>query len=158
MQFHDLIAGIAIAVGLIGIVVVFLPGLPLETIAVVLWAFEEGTPVGTIAAVAAVVIAVAVTVLKYQRPGRKLREAGISSALLLLAVVAGLIGFFLIPVVGGPLLFVVAIYFLQRSRVGADQAGHATRVALRAIALSIGIELAGGFLIAALWLGAVLLG
>ncbi|MGH8945378.1 MAG: DUF456 domain-containing protein [Acidimicrobiia bacterium] len=158
MQFHDLIAGIAIAVGLIGIVVVFLPGLPLETIAVVLWAFEEGTLAATVAAGAAVVIAVAVTALKYTRPGRKLREAGISTTLLLLAVVAGVIGFFLIPVVGGPLLFVVAIYVLQRSRVGADQAGQATRVALRAIAMSIGIELAGGFLIAALWLGAVVLG
>lgn len=158
MQVHDLIAGIVIAVGLIGIVVVLVPGLPLETIAVVLWAFEDGTTVGAVAAVASVLIALAVTALKYLRPGRKLREAGVSRTLLLLAVVAGVIGFFLIPVIGGPLLFVVAVYLLQRSRVGPQRAGHATRVALNAIALSIGIELAGGFVIAALWLGAVLLG
>jgi hypothetical protein len=158
MQVHDLIAGIAIAVGLLGIVVVFLPGLPLETLAVVLWAFEDGTGAGTVAAAVSIVIAVAVTILKYLRPGRKLRDAGVARTHLFLALLAGILGFFLIPVVGGPLLFVVAIYLLQRFRVGPELASNATRAALGAIALSIGIELAGGFLIAAMWLGAVLLG
>lgn len=158
MEIHDLIAGVAIAVGLVGIVVVLIPGLPLEVVAVVLWAFEEGTGLATGVAVAAVVIAVAVTVLKYLRPGKRLREAGVPRAQLLLAVAAGVVGFFAIPVIGGPLAFVGSLYLLQRIRVGAERAGHATRVALGAIALSIGIELAGGFLIAAVWLGAVLIG
>lgn len=158
MEIHDLIAGVAIAVGLVGIVVVLIPGLPLEVVAVVLWAFEEGTGLATGAAVIAVVIAVTVTVLKYLRPGRRLREAGVPRAQLLLAVVAAIIGFFAIPVIGGPLAFVGALYLLQRIRVGAERAGQATRVALGAIAVSIGIELSGGFLIAALWLAAVLLG
>lgn len=158
MEIHDLIAGIAIAVGLVGIVVVLIPGLPLETVAVVLWAFEDGTTLGWVAAMGALVLTVAVTALKYLRPGRKLRQAGVSTKLLLLAVGAGVVGLFLIPVVGGPLLFVAAIYILQRSRVGSERAGQATRVALGAIAVSIGIELAGGFLIAALWLTAALLG
>lgn len=158
MEIHDLIAGIAIAVGLVGIVVVLIPGLPLEVVAVVLWAFEEGTGLATGVAVAAVVIAVAVTALKYLRPGKRLREAGVPRAQLLLAVAAGVVGFFAIPVIGGPLAFVGSLYLLQRIRVGAERAGHATRVALGAIALSVGIELGGGFAIAAVWLGAVLIG
>lgn len=158
MEIHDLIAGVAIAFGLVGIVVVLIPGLPLEVVAVVLWAFEEGTGLATGAAVVAVVIAVTVTVLKYLRPGKRLREAGVPRVQLLLAVAAGIIGFFAIPVIGGPLAFVGALYLLQRIRVGAARAGHATRVALGAIALSVGIELGGGFAIAAVWLGAVLIG
>lgn len=158
MEIHDLIAGVAIAVGLVGIVVVLVPGLPLETLAVVLWAFEESTGLSMVVAVVAVAITVAVTVLKYSRPGRRLREAGIPKSQLILSVAAGIVGFFVIPVVGGPLAFVAAIYLLQRSRLGAENAGRATGAALRAIALSIGIELAGGFFIAAVWLGAVLLG
>jgi uncharacterized protein YqgC (DUF456 family) len=158
VEIHDLIAGVAIAVGMVGIVLVLVPGLPLEVLAVVLWAFEEGTGLAAGVAVVAVVTAVTVTVLKYTRPERKLREAGVSRARVLLAVVAGAIGFFIIPVLGGPLFFLLTLYLLQRSRVGAEQAGHATRVALGAIAMSIGIELAGGFMIATVWLAAVLVG
>jgi uncharacterized protein YqgC (DUF456 family) len=158
MEIHDLIAGIAIAIGLVGIVVALVPGLPLEVLAIVLWAFEEGTTLGWAVAVTAVVIALAVTVVKYLRPGKRLREAGVSPTHLLIAVVAGVVGFFVIPVVGGPLAFVAGLYLVQRARVGSERAGRSTRVALKAIAVSIGIELAGGFLIAALWLGAVLVG
>lgn len=158
MEIHDLLAGVAIAVGLVGIVVVLVPGLPLETLAVVLWAFEEGTGLATTVAVVAVVVALAVTVLKYQRPGRRLREAGISRVQLLLAVLLGIVGFFVVPVIGGPLAFVAGIYLFQKARGGRDQAAQSTRAALKAIALSIGIELGGGFVIAAVWLGAVLLG
>jgi uncharacterized protein YqgC (DUF456 family) len=158
MQLHDLIAGVAIAVGLVGIVVVVIPGLPLEVVAVVLWAFEEDTALAAGVAVAAVLIAVAVTVLKYLRPGKRLREAGVPRIQLLLAVAVGVIGFFAIPVIGGPLAFVGTLYLMQRVRVGAERARHATRVALGAIALSVGIELGGGFVIATVWLGAVLIG
>lgn len=158
MEIHDLIAGVAIAIGLVGIVVALVPGLPLEVVAIVLWAFEEGTMLAWVVTAAAVVIALGVTVAKYMRPGRRLREAGVSRLQLLFAVIAGVVGFFVIPVVGGPLAFVATLYLMQRTRVGRERAGHSTRVALRAIALSIGIELAGGFVIAAMWFTAALLG
>lgn len=158
MEIHDLIAGVVIAIGLVGIVVVLIPGLPLQVIAIVLWAFEEGTTLGTAVAVVAVVVALVVTVLKYQRPGKRLRETGVSRSELLLAVLAGVIGFFVIPVVGGPLGFVAGLYLFQRARKGKERATQSTRAALGAIALSIGIELAGGFLIATVWLMAALLG
>lgn len=158
MEIHDLIAGVAIGIGLIGIVVVLIPGLPLVGLTVVLWAFEEGSALAIAVAVLAVVVTIAATVLKYQRPGRRLREAGVSRSELILALLAGVIGFFVIPVIGGPLAFVVGLYLFQRMRVGKDRAGQATRAALRAIALSIGIELGGGFVIAAVWFVAALLG
>lgn len=158
MEIHDLIAGIAIAVGLVGIVVALVPGLPLEVAAIVLWAFEEGSPLAWTVTVAAVLIALAVTAMKYMRPGRRLREAGVSRSQLIIAVLVGVVGFFVIPVVGGPLGFMATLYLMQRAKVGRDRAGQSTRVALKAIAVSIGIELAGGFVIAALWLVAALAG
>lgn len=158
LEIHDLIAGIAIAIGLVGIVVALVPGLPLEVVAIVLWAFEEGSPLGWTVTAAAVLIALAVTALKYLRPGRRLREAGVSRSQLIIAVLVGVVGFFVIPVVGGPLAFMAALYLMQRARVGPEHAGYSTRVALKAIAVSIGIELAGGFVIAAMWLMAALAG
>jgi hypothetical protein len=69
------------------------------------------------------------------------------------------VGFFVIPVVGLPLGFVLGVYLAERLR----QPGHrfawrSTGEAIKAVGLSILIELGAGLFIAGLWLAAVLLG
>ncbi len=56
-------------------------------------------------------------------------------------------GFFVVPVIGAPLGFVLSIYVFERRRKGREAAWPSTKQALRAIATSIGIELAGAFVI-----------
>lgn len=144
-------------VGLGGIILPIVPGLSLQLIAIVFWAFEESSPFGWVIATLAFAIGIAASILKFKRPGRQLREAGIPGWVLVLAVMAGIVGFFAIAVVGGPLAFVLTIYLFElRKRDGT--AWESTKTALKAIAQSIGIELAGGFgivllLLAGIWLG-----
>jgi uncharacterized protein YqgC (DUF456 family) len=147
LEIHDILAGIGVLVGLVGIVLVFLPGLVLQLVAVVLWALEESSPTGWIVLTLVVVIAVAAMVFKYLHPGRQLRAAGLPGWLLFLAVMAATVGLFVIPVIGAPLFFVATVYVFERARRGRAQAWPSTRAAIRALLTSIGIELAGGFLI-----------
>lgn len=156
MEIHDVLAGLAVLVGLVGIVLVFLPGLALQVVAVVLWAFEESSAVGWVVVSLVIVLAVTATVLKYLYPGRRLREAGIPNWVLFTALMVAIVGLFVVPVVGFPLGFVLAIYLFERARVGSERAWPSTKTAVRAVLTSTGIELAGGFLIAVVFFSGAL--
>lgn len=157
MEVHDILAGLAVIAGLVGIVVVLLPGITLQVIAVAVWAFEESTIVGWTVLAVVVGLAVTATVLKYLFPGRRLKEAGVPGWVLLAAVTVAVVGLFVVPVVGGPLGFVLTIYVFERKRKGQAMAWPSTKRALRAVLTSIGIELAGGFAIAAVFFAGALL-
>ena len=156
MQLHDFLAAIGIVVGLVGIVLVVTPGLVIEVGAIFFWALFEATTLGWIVAFGSLAIAFATTILKYQRPGRRLKEKGIPRTNLLIAVIAGIVGLFVIPVLGAPIGFVIAIYIQAWLRVGRAQAWQSTKDSLRALVHSVGIELAGGGLIVLVWAVAVL--
>jgi uncharacterized protein len=146
LEIHDILAGIAVLIGLVGTVVMILPGIALQVVAVAIWAFEESTGIGWSVLGLVIALAVAATVLKYVFPGRRLREVGIPRPVLFLAVLAGTVGFFFL-VIGAPLGFLLVIYLFERARVGPDRAWTSTREAVKALMTSVGIELAGGFLI-----------
>ncbi|HSM45017.1 MAG TPA: DUF456 domain-containing protein [Acidimicrobiia bacterium] len=156
MEFHDILAGIVVLIGMIGIVVPILPGLALQVAAVTIWAFEDSSIEGWVVLGHTAVLAVTASILKYLFPGRRLKEAGIPSWLLFTAVAVAAIGLFVVPVVGAPLGFVLTIYVFERSRKGPGRAWPSTKSALRAVFTSIGIELAGGFLIAVVFFTGVL--
>lgn len=157
MEAHDILAGLAVLIGLVGIVLVFLPGLVLQVVAVTIWAFEESTPTGWAVLGLVIFLAITATVLKYLFPGRRLRQAGIPSWVLFTALVVAVVGMFAVPVVGFPLGFVLAIYLFERARTGAERAWPSTKTAVKAVLASIGIELAGGFLIAVVFFSGALL-
>ena len=156
-ELGELAVGLIIVVSLFGIVVPFLPGLVMEVIAIFLWAIVKGDGAAWAVAIAALVLAGIGTFVKYSIPKRKLNEGGIPNRTLLIATAVAIVGLFAIPVVGAPIGFVLAIYVSERLRVGADQAWPATKTSLGAVATSIGIELATGLIIAAIWFGTVLL-
>jgi uncharacterized membrane protein len=96
--------------------------------------------------------------VKYALPGRRLKAAGVPTGTLLAGTLLGLVGFFVIPVVGLVIGFVVGVYLSELARVGRELAWPSTVSALRAVGLSLLIELAAGLLAAAVWLaGAVAL-
>jgi uncharacterized protein len=147
LEIQDVLAGIAVVVGLIGIVVVFLPGLALQVIAVFLWALEESTVIGWVVLGIVVAVAIGATVLKYVFPQRRLRQEGVPGWVVFVAVLVAIVGLFVIPVVGAPIGFILTIYVFERVRRGRPQAWPSTKVALKAVLTSTGIELAGGFTI-----------
>jgi uncharacterized protein len=154
----EFLIGLVILVGLAGIVVPVLPGLVLVLGGVFVWALEESSALGWAVMVVAAAIAVGASIVKYLIPGRNLKAAGIPTSTMLLAAVGAFVGFFAIPVVGAAIGFIAAIYLVEWGRRGRSEAWPATRKTASAVALSIGIELAGGLLIFGLWLVAAVFG
>lgn len=152
MALTDLLVGLAVLVGLVGIVVPVLPGSILVLGAVLAWAAVSGTTTGWLVFAVATTFLVVGGIVKYAVPGRGLKTAGVPNRTLLLGGLLGIVGFFVVPVVGLFLGFVLGIYLAELSRVGTGLAWPSTRAALKAVGLSMLIELAAGLLAAATWL------
>ncbi|MBA3781937.1 DUF456 domain-containing protein [Nocardioides sp. InS609-2] len=151
MTLTTIAVAIAIAVGLAGIIVPVLPGSVLVLGAILVWALEVGTNTAWVVFGIAATFLVGGTVVKYAVPGRRLKTTGVPNTTLLLGAVVGIVGFFVIPVVGLFVGFVGGVYAAERVRVGAAEAWPSTKHALKAVGLSILIELVAGMLAAATW-------
>jgi uncharacterized protein len=153
----DVLVGLAILVGLTGVVVPVLPGLLLVLAAIVVWALERQDAVGwTVLGLGAAFFVIG-QAAKYLVPGRRLRDAGIPARTTLAGVLLGVVGFFVVPVLGLPLGFVLGIFLAERLRLGSTAlAWPSTGHALRAAGWSLLIELGTGLLMAVTWLVAVL--
>ena len=157
MNSTELLVGLAVLVGVIGVVVPVLPGSLLILGAVLVWALQDGS--GTAWAVFSVVTVLLATgaIVKYLVPGRRLQAAGVPNSTLFLGAALGFVGFFVIPVIGLVIGFVGGVYLAEMRRVGREAAWPSTRHALLAAGLSILIELAAAMLAAGTWVvGAVL--
>jgi len=157
MDGLTIVVGFVIVVGLVGIAVPVFPGLFLVWVAVLLWASQSRAPASWVVLGIATTLAVGGVVLEYVLPGRRLRTAGVKTSSTVAGAVLAVVGFFVVPVVGAFLGFVLGIYLAERVRLGGHAAAwSSTGHALKAIGLSMGIELATGLAIAATWLIAVL--
>jgi len=153
------LVGLAIFVGLLGVVVPVLPGLLLCVAAVLVWALVERTVLAWVVLAGVAALFAASQVAKVLVPSRRMKAAGVPRRSLAAGGLLAIPMFFLVPVVGAVLGFVAGIYAAERHRLGTHQAAwRSTRHALKAVGLSILIELAAGLLIFAAWLAAVLLG
>ncbi len=152
------LVGLAIAAGIVGIVVPVLPGALLAWAAIVVWALAVGsTTAWAVLAIATVLIGGA-QVVKLLVPGRRLRDAGVPRRSIAAGLLLAVVGFFLIPVAGFFVGFPLGVYLEERRRLGRhESAWRSTREALRAIGLSIVIELSATVLAAGAWLAAVLI-
>ena len=152
-----IVAVVLVVVGLVGVVVPALPGLVLVLAGIATWAVPRGDAVGwTVLGIAVAIVATG-TVLKYLLPGARMRAAGVPGRTLLAGGVLGIVGFFVVPVVGLLLGFVLGVYLAEAARLGRGAAWPSTRTALGAVGWSILIELAAGLLATAVWVGALVL-
>ena len=148
--------GLIMVVGLIGIAVPVLPGLLLVWAAVLIWAAEVWTTAGWVVLGMATMLALLGLLMQYILPGRRLRAAGVTTSSTMAGAALAAVGFFVLPVVGAFLGFVLGVYLAERIKLGNHvMAWTSTRHALRAIGLSMGIEMVTGLTIAATWLVAV---
>jgi uncharacterized protein len=154
----EVLVGIVIAVGLMGVLVPVLPGLALVWAAILVWALEVGAGVGWTVLALVTPLFAAGTVVKYVVPGRRLRRAGIPWRSTAVGAVLGLVGFFVIPVVGLVLGFVLGVYLAEWQRLRAPgPAWQSTKQALAAAGMSMLIELGAGLAMTGCWLAGVLL-
>ena len=155
MSALELLVAIAIAVGIAGIIVPVLPGTILVLAAVLVWALDIGTTTAWAVFAVSSLLLVMGSVVKYLLPGRQLKASGVPSRTLLVGALLGFIGFFVIPVVGMFIGFVLGVYVAERARVGGALAWPSTKSALRAVGASILIELVAALLAAAAWVAGV---
>ncbi len=151
MASTDLLVGLAVLVGLVGIVVPALPGSILILGAVLAWAVASGTSAGWVVFSVVTTLLVLGGIVKYAVPGRGLKTAGVPGRTLVAGGLLGIVGFFVVPVIGLVLGFVLGVYLSELQRVGVDLAWPSTRAALKAAGLSMLIELAAGLLAALTW-------
>lgn len=148
-----LLCGLAIVVGIVGVIVPMLPGLVLCWLGVLAWALFAGGGWGKWPVLAvATLLALAGTVVKYLWPGRNLKRTGVPNTSLLAGGVLGLAGFFIVPIVGLVIGFVLGVWLAERVRLGDSRsAWPSTKHALKAVGLSMLIELTAALGIAAVW-------
>ena len=150
------IAALAIAVGLTGIVIPVLPGSILIIAALLGWALGlQSAPawwafgVGSVLALAGLLSSAVLT-------GRRLKQRQVPNTSVLAGVVVGVAGMFVIPVVGLIVGFAVGLllseYFRRRSLPAAWSASYA---ALKAMGLGILVELGLAFAAGTVFVGGI---
>ncbi|QIK05922.1 DUF456 domain-containing protein [Streptomyces sp. ID38640] len=152
-------AGLVMLLGLLGVLVPGIPGPLIVWAGVMWWTLSERSALAWVVLMAATALLLLNQVLKWLLPARNLRAVGTPYRALFLAGVAGIVGFFVIPVIGGLLGSVGGLYLLERIRLGSHgDAWASTRTALRAIGLSVLVELFACLLVVGAWIGAVVAG
>jgi uncharacterized protein YqgC (DUF456 family) len=150
----ELLVGLAILVGLVGVVVPVLPGALLVWAAVLVWALLVRSTLGWVVLAVATLSTVAAQIVKYVIPDRQLRAAGVPRRSIVLGGLLALVGFFVIPVVGLVIGFVGGVYLAERRRLRDHAAARrATMLAARAAGVALLVELAGALLAALSWFG-----
>jgi uncharacterized protein len=146
-------SGFLIAFGLIGVVLPVVPGLALTWLGVLVWAFlgHAGASRWVVLGLASAIAGLGL-VAKYLVPGRRLKHAGVHTGSLFAGGVLAVIGFFVIPIVGLVLGFVLGIWLAEQLRLhDAGAAWRATKHALGAVGLAMMIELTAGLIVAVIW-------
>lgn len=131
----------AILVGCLGIILPVLPGSILIGIAVLVWAIVIGGPMAWIIfAIVAVFVAGGMS-SSLVLTGRKLKTMEVPNTSVLLGGVLGIVGFFVIPVVGLPIGFVVGLFLAEYLRLHeAKLAWDSSWESIKAIGLGTAIE------------------
>jgi hypothetical protein len=92
------------------------------------------------------------TTAKYALPARSSRAAGAPRRTLVLAVLGAVVGFFVVPVVGMFIGFIVALYAAELQRLGDRRlAWRSSMAALKAIGLGVLVEIATSMVMVACW-------
>ncbi len=154
----DVITGVVILVGVVGAAIQVYPGSLIVAAAVLVWGAVTGGVAGwTVAIVAVAAIAIA-SVVKYVVAGGHLKRAGVPPRTLLAGGVVGIVGMFVVPVVGLPLGFVLGVYLAEYARIrAAGAAWEASKAALQATGLTILLELGGVTVAVGAWVVGLLI-
>jgi uncharacterized protein len=151
-----ILVALAIAVGIVGIVVPLLPGTLLVLVAIAVWAVFENNVAAWVTLGVVVVLLGVSTLIKYLWPMRRMRAADVRTLSLVAGAVLGIIGFFVIPVLGLVIGFVLGVYLAElANRHDQRLAWTSTKHAVKGVALSMGVELAGALLATVAWVAGV---
>ena len=153
-ESEQLLVGLAMVAGLVGVFVPVIPGLLLIWAAGLWWTIADGggalrwTVLGVLTA-----LLVIGTIAKYVLPARSAAARGAPLSTLLAGAAGAVVGFFVIPVVGVLVGGVAGLYGAEYARLrDGGRAWVSTRAALVAIGVGLLIELTAAVLMFGVWL------
>jgi uncharacterized protein YqgC (DUF456 family) len=153
----DVVAAVAVvmAVGLLGTLVPLVPGLPLIWVGALVFGLSEGWGVvGWVAMGLITLLLIAGLAGKIVVPHRRVMGRGVPRSSMAVGALTGLIGFFVVPVVGLPLGAAAGLTLAERRRSGDwSSAWDSARSAIIGFGLGTLLELAAGMAMIAVWLG-----
>jgi len=154
------LVAIVMVIGVAGTVLPILPGLWLIWAAALAYALLGGFGIGGWVAMALITgLAAAGTASGIYLPQRKAASIGVPWWGQVLALVGAVAGFFIVPVIGAPLGFVVGILLVTLVRERHFQGAlAATWATLKSMLLASGLQFAVGLAMVALWVVWVWLG
>ncbi|GAB07762.1 DUF456 family protein [Gordonia amarae] len=152
----ELIVGLTIGIGLLGIVIPVLPGGIIVGLSILVWAAIVGGWAWLVFGIAAAVIVIG-DVVKYLVAGKHLKSSGVPNTTILVGGIVGIVGFFVVPVLGLFLGFILGAYLAEFARAqNASIAWKGALAAAKAALITMGIELFAALVAAGTWLGGAL--
>jgi hypothetical protein len=153
----EVLVGVVILVGLIGIVITVLPGSLLIGAAVLVWALYVQSTIGWwTLAVVAVVLTVGMIGSKVVM-ARHTQRAGTTNGSLIFGGLLGIVGFFVIPLVGLPIGFVLGLWLAEYYRLREPSpAWTSAKAGLAGTGWGMLAELAAGLIAGTIWLAAAI--
>jgi len=151
--------GLAMAVGLIGTLLPLLPGLPIIWAAALVFGLAEGFDgAGAVAFTVITLLAVTGIVAGLVLPHRRVAARGAPASTVAAGVALGIIGFFVIPVVGLVVGAVGGVLLAERARSGDwATAWTTTKDLLVGFGIGVAVEFAAGVAMILCWVAWVLL-
>ena len=151
--------GLAMAVGLIGTLLPLVPGLPIVWAAALVYGLAEGFDgAGAVAFTLITLLAVTGIIAGLVLPHRRVAAKGAPASTVAAGVTLGIIGFFVIPVVGLVVGAVGGVLLAERSRTGDWAIAWATtKDLLVGFGIGVAVEFAAGLAMILCWVTWVLL-
>ncbi|MGO2541522.1 MAG: DUF456 domain-containing protein [Specibacter sp.] len=153
-----IICGLAIVVGAAGIIVPVLPGSILIAISLLVWALILGSPLGWIIFGIGILFVAAGMASSAVLTGRVMKRRSIPGRSVVIGLVLGIVGFFVIPVVGLLVGFALGLFLSEFARQKEVRPAISSSVAaLKATGLGILAEFGFASLAAGTWVAGVLI-
>lgn len=157
--FGIALLALAMLAGVIGTLLPLLPGLPIVWGAALVYGLAAGFGgVGTVAFGLITVIAALGMVAAFTLPHRRVAAAGVPRSTVIAGLVGGIIGFFVIPVIGLPLGAIAAVMAKETARTSDTAAAWATtKNMIVGFGVGVLVELAAALAVVTIWVAWVLL-
>ncbi|AIY02471.1 hypothetical protein ART_2872 [Arthrobacter sp. PAMC 25486] len=147
-----IVCGLAIMVGAVGIIVPVLPGSILIGISLLVWALTTGSTLGWVVFGVGIVFVAAGMASSAVLTGRAMKKQSIPGRSVVIGLLLGIVGFFVIPVVGLLVGFALGLFLSELARQkDARAAVSSSMAAIKATGLGILAEFGFASLAAGTW-------
>lgn len=157
--FGIALIAVAMLAGLVGTLLPVIPGLPIVWGAALVYGLAAGFEgIGTVAFSLITVVAALGMVAALVLPHRRVAASGVPRSTVVAGLLGGIVGFFVIPVIGLPIGAIAAVMAKETARTSDSSAAWATtKNMIVGFGFGVLLELGAALIVVAIWAGWVLL-